>query len=308
MITDRRFPTFRVKRVEADPMISMRGRTATFVALLVIANVALLTWRLSGNGRTRVPSSPAGKEALVEKWVLADTESFGSVDYGKLVAAQDQSDCLVLPEQAVAVSPDAMEAKVLQSFLRTIEELNNAYVEDTTAGLIEFMATRGERPAARFIDAFKVTLGGQPGADQKAIEQFTADQTLKAYCGEKLHSNWSSVAPAESCIRFWRLSQKYDNGMSSRFGRQFFGELSNVRKFVHVFEPRHTLLDEMDFHGEVMMADAKLLIRFSDGLAGLPCPHFVRMWYCQSDENWHPLEMARNEVDLNLSMNSFLLF
>ena len=308
MPADRTSQAFHVKSVEADSMILPKSRTATFVVLLIIANVALLAWRLSGNGRTPVPLSSPRKEALVEKWVLADTESFQSVDYSKLVVPESQSECLILPEQAVVISPDAMEPKVLERFLETIEGLNDAYVEGTTAGLVEFMATLGERPSPKFIDAFKVTLSGQPGADKKAIERFSADQTLKAYCGEKLHSNWSSVAPGESCIRFWRLNRKYDSEMSRRFGREFFGELSNVRKFVHVFEPRHKLSNEMNVRGEVMMADVKLLIRFSEDLAGLPCPHFVRMWYCQSDENWHPLEMARNEVDLKLSMNSFLLF
>lgn len=271
----------------------MKTRSMTLIAVVVI--LAVNAWVLWSQRRTRVQHIDRDKlraEKLLE-WEAAPVNSLTETTSMLAGALRDynRNSCSDV-QKSLQVSFDQLSPAQLDDLLITTAELLACYYKSDGAELVTYMQSRNERLSTQSRKAAIDSLISSQVVNPADIDAMTDLEIIdKAWKNEHCTTGWKAIAHDAGCLCLWRCK-----GCDSK-SMQTLGA-SDTRIFQaqavsnHLFEPEWTFNEAHKQPEGVLIADIKVLIQHDSNLKNERSPYFIRYWYSEADQLWHPFHFV----------------
>ncbi len=173
-----------------------------------------------------------------------------------------------------------------------IHDLASAYRRGTARALMKYMGSRGEKLNPIDVAKFTSYLVEKHGLDSSELEALNLEQQFVTFWDAYgISPEWKAVVPKESSVHVWTCHSESSESISEP--SQMDGVTAELwqRRGVrhHNFENTDDTAEmNLAMHGNVTIADVRLVIQHTGEGVHTICPYTVRFWYSQQRQDWIP--------------------
>ena len=236
------------------------------------------------------------KTKRVANWIAQPTVALLSADLAVGVNELFANNCSAqVPPKAKLVPLDNLSAKQKLDLTSAIIGFLQAYAKNDPAAVFDYMDGRQEVLHEKDLAQLRNTLvnrygysrAAMDGADAKSVFGLVWKDVMKA------RPDWQTMALHCGCILTWKSSEPRSKAIEYTLGDDENVIFANIVRFRHFFSPHFDSIEStLARDGAVLMADAKMIIRYDEERLNKPVPHYLRFWYDPVKEIWHPHDLA----------------
>lgn len=226
------------------------------------------------------------------KWHAADSIPIeSSLCKGAIRNLRSTHEVAGLSEETIAPAPTLSE-KQSGKLTNAIHGLAMAYRRGTPTALLNYMRARDEELNPNDVRKLTNYLVEKHGLDATKLEQLSLEQQFATFWDVYgITPEWKSIVAHESNIHVWTCDATFSESISEP--SQLDGVTAELwqRRGIrrHNFEnPEDSIATNLDKHGDVTIADVRLVIEHTGEGVHTICPYTVRFWYSQQRQDWVP--------------------
>ena len=283
----------------------MKTRNILIIAAIaaVISN-AVVMWS-HRRPVVRHIDAPTARVAKLLEWESLPVNPLkdSQVQLVKSLQSYKNRECSNVPSERLA-SFDDLNSAQQGDLVSTVAELVSCYLKSDGAALVNYMQTRNEHLSPRFRElAVESLLTSQLIRSEDAGSLSDSEIVAKVWANEGCKTRWHGIAHDAGSICVWRCEgcdPKSMQTLGTSDNRLFHSQAVST----HLFEPEWSFENAHKQSSGVLMADVKLLIQHDTSAKSERSPYFVRFWYSEADQIWHPFHFIHIRVEKNAGSNS----
>lgn len=261
--------------------------------LIVLANGAVLWWRLSRPARSVMPQSAmplqAAQASAVLTWTKAGSvplEDSRIIDY---VRRMQWIGCIDAPPNMQALEPRALTTTQKEDLEKAVTGLLSAYSSGSATKLLRYMQERGQQLSPTSTRQLKDLLVKEANASEKKLSGMQPNEIFLMFTKNIGYaSHWKEIVADSACAAIWQPTAEQ---VDAPLGRDAIGLFQNQTRFHHLF------VDGSDGSGtngsqqHILFADVRFVVRHDAEMLSEPSPYYVRFGYNPTRSRWQPTEM-----------------
>jgi hypothetical protein len=239
----------------------------------------------------------AERHRLLDEWKGARAVPILSGDLDKVIDQVIADEGMPLPPGGKLFDRKQLTANQRDDFAKALRGLLQTYAKGTVDDILAYMAERDEALPPEEIRQYRKDLAEVTHKPAGEVDRLSWRDLLRDYYAAIKYQppGWQAVLQGQGGVTFWTVAQ-VPGGES--FGEYYSFQrdnlvFKNIVSCGHRFRTTGTPLpDVIKQKGQVLIADVRVLVKYTVAKYGEPRPHYVRFWYDPVGQKWHPQGLA----------------